>query len=122
MGKPITFEDDRVYRILMLISMAFGQGAGTMRATPDAVDAATADYRRLIEQSTEPWEVIELSTLELARSVGRFAAHVATADGRDVIEKRHYVEARRKLRPTIRCSFCDKLALEPDDLPRPVGG
>jgi hypothetical protein len=49
--------------------------------------------------------------------MGRLSAHIATADGRDIIDKRHYIDARRNLKPTIRCSFCNDFILKPGEPP-----
>ena len=106
----ISFEES-TYRIIIQLTVAFGQGAGTMRVTHKTVDAATADYKKLIDDCHVPWEEIEVTTLELARSLGRYAAHLAVQEGHDVIDESHYREARLKFKTKILCSFCLKRGL-----------
>lgn len=69
--------------MLAQVFMAFGQGAGTMLATPAALRAGRAAYGKLFAPDT--WEQHAPLTLEFARAIGRLAAHNALQQGASAI-------------------------------------
>jgi hypothetical protein len=115
-------QEPDLHDILALIHMAFGQGAGTMIATPEAVRAGEAAYERVL--SPREWDKNALAVLEYSRAVGRVAAHLATDEASPLIDAKHVKAAIKKVavRQTgvVRCPFCP--SLQPDGLGSAGGG
>src|SRR5262245_48031526 len=101
---------DTPQSIGLQLAMAFGQGAGPMHATPDALVALYEKYRPAFERKIGQWPGIELQTLAFARAAGFGAAVRAAQNGRAVIDVEDALDAiekirRNKLRPLIDCSL-----------------
>ncbi len=110
MAETITL-DSQVHEILAQIFIAFGQGAGTMTVSREAIRAATRTYTSLVQANVTKWRDIELQTLEYARSLGRVAAHLALRDGSQVVRDEHYREASERFAAAATeleydCPFC----------------
>jgi hypothetical protein len=99
MAEKMTF-DSRVHEILAQIFIAFGQGAGTMIVSREAIRAGTRDYVRLVGAHLDRWDEIEFQTIEYARGLGRVAAHLAVGEAQHVILERHYRAASERFGAT----------------------
>ena len=101
-------------QILAQLFIAFGQGAGTMIVSLEAIEAATREYKPAIEKSAHKWNEIVLATLEYARAVGRIAAFQAIQGGRNVISEgdwraaadQVYEQANKVKTPYLFCPIC----------------
>jgi succinyl-CoA synthetase beta subunit len=88
---------------VLLLAMAFGQGAGTMLATEDALQLALSKCARFLEANSsdsEEWEANALRFIEYARAVGTLAAHSAAGDLKPVIDATAVDRALGALGPT----------------------
>lgn len=81
------------FRMLAQIFVAFGQGAGQLPVSDDAVQAATADYAEKIDAGGD-WGQTGPIVLGIARVMGQAAAAHALREGRPVITARDYTAAR----------------------------
>ena len=79
--------------VLAQFYIAFGQGAGSLFVAPDCIAAGRAEVEKNIWPRIKQWDAVALSALEYARSVGRVSAHLAVADGMNVIHALHYEKA-----------------------------
>ena len=73
-------------RITLQLAAGFGQGAGTMLATGEAVEAAIGAYSTSLQARASTWSDYSLQTIEYARALGRLSAAKALSHGRCVIE------------------------------------
>lgn len=81
------------------LAMAFGQGSGTILATPAALRLAFEAYRASLTNHLSDWDEYSLLTIEYCRLLGKLSAHYAIADDRYVIDApdvRHALEVIRK--------------------------
>ena len=69
------------------LAMAFGQGAGTMLATPAALVAALAPYRESLHDRLSEWDTLSLKFIEFSRALGTLSATHAAQAGRLVIDE-----------------------------------
>lgn len=81
------------FRILAQIFVAFGQGAGQLTVSDDAVRAAVADYAVKIEGARN-WDGAAPRVLGIARVMGQLAAEHAAREGRAIITAPDYAAAR----------------------------
>lgn len=79
-------DGDSTHTIGLQLAMAFGQGAGTMLATSEALMAAFTPYAAAFEEKAERWVEFELKALEYARALGQVAAYAAASNRRCVID------------------------------------
>jgi hypothetical protein len=77
---------DTPQSIGLQLAMAFGQGAGTMLATPRALMAAFNTYAEAFTDRAESWSAFELRAVEYARALGQVAAWTAVDNGRCIID------------------------------------
>ena len=84
---------NRIEAIQLQIMMAFGQGAGTMLASFDAIESLMTQNRALIERAAADWDASRWAFLELARSLGQIAATRAAMASRWQIEPTQLNEA-----------------------------
>ncbi len=72
---------------MLLLAMAFGQGAGTMLASRDALSAALSYFNDKQLQGLEEnrWNEYALKTVEFSRAMGTLAAFSAARNGQLVI-------------------------------------
>ena len=68
------------------LAMAFGQGAGTMLATPAALSDALGPYRTYLFDNTRSWNDVALLFIEYTRALGTLAMVNAARRGAAVIE------------------------------------
>jgi hypothetical protein len=68
------------------LASGFGQGAGLLLATEEALLTALNAYRESVERRSGEWDAIALEVIEYARMMGSLAAHHALAAGRCVID------------------------------------
>jgi hypothetical protein len=80
-------EDNTLETIAYQLAMAFGQGSGTMLATPGAVKAAFESFRDGVEQRAGNWDTHALLFIEFARALGTLAAAHAVRDNSPVIRQ-----------------------------------
>jgi hypothetical protein len=74
---------------VLLLSMAFGQGAGTMLATGEALQLALSKCAPFLEANdpdSEAWTEYALRFVEYARGLGKVSAHVAAGNLQYVID------------------------------------
>ena len=88
--------EDSLESMTLQLAMGFGQGAGTMLATTDAVMMARDAYRVQLGQIAGQWSEYALQTIEYSRVLGSLAAAHALNAGRSVIES--YRRRRRLAR------------------------
>jgi len=110
MAKTDGTRGDTPETVGLQLAMAFGQGAGTMPATPEALWATYSMYLSAIKEKIGKWPEIELRTLEYARALGRLAAFNASSNGRIVIDVEDVRAAaplvrKNRLRPIALCSL-----------------
>jgi hypothetical protein len=74
-----------VETIKLQLAMAFGQGAGVMLATSDALNHLLSDHSLLIEQAAPSWSVSHWAFTQLTRHLGQLSAHHAAAHNSAVI-------------------------------------
>lgn len=72
--------------------MAFGQGAGSMLASPEALSFALSANADMIERAAGDWTASKPTFIYLVRVLGQIAATRAAMDGVAEIAQRH-VEA-----------------------------
>ena len=85
---PASYEHED---ILAQVFMAFGQGAGTMHATPAAVRAGRLKYGPTLK--VQNWDADAPQVLEFARALGRVAANLAAQEGSTAIDEQHFRRA-----------------------------
>jgi hypothetical protein len=72
--------------VQLQIAMAFGQGAGRMLATPEALEHALSEQAALVRRAITDWEESQYPFIELARTTGQMAAAHAVSRSKTVIE------------------------------------
>jgi len=102
---------DAVEARLSHLFVAFGQGAGPIFMTVEAVQAARDQYRPLVQGRLSEWDSNALVLFEYARSLGRTAANIAAQQGSPQIDAAHYREASSRVASAsastrIACPFC----------------
>ncbi len=75
--------------IRLQLAMAFGQGAGCMLATPDALSYAFSSQAGVVERAVNDWTASRFAFIELVRLAGQVAAARAAVDSRAQIEIEH---------------------------------
>ena len=98
--------DAAAWHILGELLAAFGQGAGSLLVTGEAVEGAAAIYLDAIKERQATWAEIELSTVAFARSLGQLAAHYALGDRRDYVTGADLNQAITTIRPRMPCPMC----------------
>jgi hypothetical protein len=68
------------------LAMAFGQGAGTMLATPSAVSDALSPYRAYLIDNAGSWNDVALLFIEYSRALGTLSMVNAASRGAAVID------------------------------------
>ena len=71
--------------IKLQLAMAFGQGAGVMGASTEALHHVFATNSSLIEQAAESWGVSRWAFVELTRLLGQSSANHAMRNGSAII-------------------------------------
>ena len=87
------------FRTLGRIFVAFGQGAGQLTVSDDALEAAFDDYAPRIERS-EDWSAAWPTVLGVARLMGQAAAEHALREGQVLITAENYAAARTLIHRT----------------------
>ena len=72
---------------ILQLAMAFGQGAGVMLATEQALLVALDAYRESVNARARDWNDYSLQAIEYGRVLGSLAAHHALANSRCVIDE-----------------------------------
>jgi hypothetical protein len=96
------------------LAAGFGQGAGLLMATEDALLRALDAYRDSVERRSGEWDAFALEAIEYARMLGSLAAHHALGDGRIVINPDDVDFAlggvqKNRARPLGPCRISDSL-------------
>ena len=102
---------DAIEARLSQLFVAFGQGAGPIFMTVEAVQAARDQYRPLVQARQGEWDSNALVLFEYARSLGRTAATIAAQQGSPQINAEHYQQASSRVASAsvasrIACPFC----------------
>jgi hypothetical protein len=71
------------------MAMAFGQGAGCMLASPEALAFILSENTALIDRAIGDWAASRPAFIELVRVLGQVAATKAAVDGSPQIERQH---------------------------------
>ncbi len=71
--------------IKLQLAMAFGQGAGVMLASEEALNHLLSGNSDLIEQAAQNWNASHWAFVELVRVMGQMSANHAAANGSAVI-------------------------------------
>ena len=92
------------------LAMAFGQGAGALLATPEALETAYDTYATAFEVRAREWSAFELRAIEYSRALGQVAAWTAISNGRCIIDAKDVKAAfavvrRNRLRPLRLCDL-----------------
>jgi hypothetical protein len=77
--------------------VAFGQGAGSMKVSREAIAAGRKHYTDYFSNHIATWDDDSLQMLEFVQAAGRLAAHLATFEGFAVIGPRHLQRATVKI-------------------------
>ena len=114
---------DTMQPIGFQLAMAFGQGAGAMLATSEALLAAYQPYEASFQERADTWVDFELRALHYARALGQVAAARAAQSGRCVIDTddvRYALDTvqRNRLRPL---SICDLTPIRSPIAPKGPG-
>jgi hypothetical protein len=72
--------------LTLQLAMGFGQGAGVLLATEEALMTALGAYKNQLRDIGERWESLAVQTIEYSRTMGSLSAHHALSDGRCVID------------------------------------
>jgi hypothetical protein len=88
--------NDPKFLMFCQLVAAFGQGAGTMNVTREAVSAITDTYWPVIASQTNLDNGL-LQALEYARGLGRVAAARALADGYNLVRPQDFQAAAEAL-------------------------
>jgi hypothetical protein len=112
MTEALTF-DDYAYATLVQALIAFGEGAGPVLVSREAILAVTKDYRDAAAHDAERWDTYAPAVLSWAKAMGALAAHHALADSRTVVDAEDYGFARAALarHPTLNRDPCRWTAL-----------
>ena len=110
MAKKRAPRGDSPQSIGLQLAMAFGQGAGTMLATAEALLAAFETYAAAFENRAGNWQAFELRAIEYARALGQAAAWSALSQRRCIIDVADVRAAfgtvkRNTLRPLQLCDL-----------------
>lgn len=93
---------------VLLLAMAFGQGAGTMLATEEALQLALSKCAPFLEANnsdSEEWTNFALRFIEYARGLGTLSAHVAAGNLQYVIDAAAVGRALGAIGPTNRFAY-----------------
>lgn len=97
---------DPVEERLSHMFVAFGQGAGSINVTIDAVQAARQQYRSVVQANIDTWEVNAPVLTEYARALGRTAAALAALNGEGAITAARYTESSALVASKGGCPYC----------------
>jgi hypothetical protein len=84
---------ERIQGRILQLAVGFGQGAGFMLVTEDALLHALSEYRQSLERRDADWDGHALQAIEYCRAMGSLAAHQALGHGRVVITAEDVVKA-----------------------------
>ncbi len=84
--------------VLIQLSAAFGQGAGTLFVSEDAVVAALDHFTPVLPRLAAEWAEKGLQVLEYARTIGRTAGWLAIERGDDAISEADFREGLKRVR------------------------
>jgi uncharacterized membrane protein YfbV (UPF0208 family) len=74
------------------LAMAFGQGAGAMLASPEALTFALAKNASLIRRASADWDASQCAFMDLVRRLGQISATLAIVDKKPEIGKKHVMK------------------------------
>jgi hypothetical protein len=97
-------ENPSVDEMQLQLAMAFGQGAGAMMASPDALVFALSKNAALIRRARTDWEASRFAFIELVRRLGQISATLAIVDGKSEILKKHVLKGLITIVPVCPCS------------------
>ena len=105
-GNSDTAVEERMSHMLA----AYGQGAGCIYVSLEAVQALRAQYRSLIAAKLDSWDQHSLVLFEYARSLGRTSAAMASSRGATQISAGDYQQAAgltaENASLAVACPFC----------------
>jgi len=84
---------DSLELIRLQVAMAFGQGAGAMLASHDALKFLLTEHGAVLERASRDWKAARFAFVDLMRVLGQIAATIAAMDGHWQIEKQHIKQA-----------------------------
>jgi len=92
------------------LAMAFGQGAGALLATAEALETAFDTYAEAFDDRAAEWHAFELRAIEYSRALGQVAAWTAMSNGRCIIDAKDVraafaVVRGNRLRPLQGCDL-----------------
>jgi hypothetical protein len=79
--------------IRLQLAMAFGQGAGVMLATPEALAFLSSEHASLVQRAVRDWTDSRFAFVELVRVLGQLSAAYAANDSKWEIEVAHVKKA-----------------------------
>lgn len=85
------------------LAMAFGQGAGAMTASPEALSFALSNNAALIRRARADWAASRFAFIELVRRLGQVSATHAIMDKKSEIGKKHVIDGLRIILPICPC-------------------
>ena len=101
-----------LFPILGQIIFAHGQGADSLYISGEALSAGAGRFSPLIPPHQDEWDTQALNVLEIARAVGRVAAHKALHQSRSTISAQDLQGATDEVLgdiawPMLPCAFCN---------------
>lgn len=101
--------DDPAFHVFCQLVAAFGQGAGTVNVTAEAMSFVVTQYWPRLSQEKDVESAL-LQALEFARGLGRLSAQRALAAGWNAIRSEDVKWSddalKRHPQPFGRCPFC----------------
>jgi hypothetical protein len=85
------------------LAMAFGQGAGAMTASPEALSFALSKNAALIRRARVDWTASRFAFIELVRRLGQAAATFAIMDKKSEIGRKHVIGGLKIILPICPC-------------------
>jgi hypothetical protein len=89
---------ERIQGRILQLAVGFGQGAGFMLVTEDALLNALSEYQQSLERRDADWDRYALQAIEYCRAMGSLAAHGAMDHGRVVITAEDVAKALAAVR------------------------
>jgi hypothetical protein len=91
--------------VKLQLAMAFGQGAGAMLATPEALDTLLAEEGQILANAFGNWSANRWPFIQLVRTLGQLSAAHAAAGGSAEIR---WSDIQPSIRPVMDLCPCQE--------------
>ena len=89
--------------VKLQLAMAFGQGAGAMLATGEAIETLLAEEGQILTSAFSNWNANQWAFIQLVRTLGQIsAAHAAAANSAEI----RWVDIKSSLRAVMDLCPC----------------